>query len=105
MDILRDAVSSIMADFAEGDAIGYVIHALRRDMTRHQVVNMLPDAATIIAERISHHDGLPELPPLPTCMGSCLDASSRLVVTDHIKVLRIVDRVTERVVHSPPLLR
>jgi hypothetical protein len=35
----------------------------------------------------------------------CFDASSRLVVTDHIKVLRIVDRVTEWVVHSLPLSR
>ncbi len=105
MDILRDAVPSIVTYFAERYAIGYVIHPLWRDMTRHQVVNMLADAATIIAERISHQDCLPELPPLPTSVRPCLDASACFVVTDHIKVLRIVDRVTEWVVHSPPLSR
>ena len=99
MDILRDAVPSIVADLAERDAIGHVVHALWCNVTRHQVVNMFPDAATVNAERFSHQNGLSELPPLPTCVRSCFDASSRFVVPNHIKVLRIADRVIEGVVH------
>lgn len=99
MDILRDAVPSIVADLAERDAIGHVVHALRRDMTRHQVVNMFTDAATIGAEGFSHQDSLAESPPLPTCVRSCFDALACFVVPNHIKVLRIADRVTEGVVH------
>ena len=99
MDILRDAVPSIVANLAERDAIGYVVHALRRDVTRNQVVNMFPDAATVNAERLSHQDSLSELPPLPTCVRACFDTPACFVVPNHVKVLRIGDRVTEGVVH------
>ena len=99
MDILRDAVPSIVANLAERDAIGHVVHALWCNVTRHQVMHMLPDAATVNAKWFSHQDSLTELPPPPTCVRSCFDASSSLVVPNHIKVLRIADRVTEWVVH------
>ena len=105
MDILRDAVPSIVANLAERDAIGHVVHALWCNVTRHQVVNMFPNAATIGAERFSHQDSLAKLPPSPTCVRARFDAPSRLVVPNHIKVLRIGDRVTEGVVHSLPLSR
>ena len=105
MDILRDAVPSIVANLADSDAIGHVVHALWCNVTRHQVVNMFPNAATVNAERFSHQDSLSELPPLPTCVRSCFDTLACFVVPNHIKVLRIGDRVAEGVVHSLPLLR
>jgi hypothetical protein len=99
LDILRDAVPSIVANLADSDAVGHVVHALWCNVTRHQVVHMFPDAATINAERFSHQDGLAKLPPSPTCVRARFDASSSLVVPNHIKVPRIADRVTEGVVH------
>jgi hypothetical protein len=59
------AVHLIMTSVAQDLAVGDVVHALRRDVTRYHVVHDLTESSASSAQRRRCKQLVPELAPLP----------------------------------------
>jgi hypothetical protein len=59
------AVHLVVASVAQHLAIRDVVHALRRDVTRHDVVHNLTESSASSAQRRRGQQLVPELAPLP----------------------------------------
>jgi hypothetical protein len=62
------AVHLIVASVAQDLAVGDVVHALGRDVTRHDVVHNLTESSAPSAQRRRCQELIPELAPLPPCV-------------------------------------
>jgi hypothetical protein len=59
------AVHLIVASVAQDLAVGYVIHALRRNVTRHDMVDHFTESSAASAQRRRCEQLVAELAPLP----------------------------------------
>jgi hypothetical protein len=66
------AVHLIVTSVAQYLAVGDVVHALRRDVTRHDVVHNLTEPSAPSAQRRRGEQLVAELPPLPSCVNAQL---------------------------------
>jgi hypothetical protein len=61
-------VNLVMASVAQDLAVCDVVHPLRRDVTRHDVVHNLTESSASSAQRRSCEQLVAELAPFPACV-------------------------------------
>ena len=66
------AVHLVVTSVAEYLAVGDVVHALRRDVTRYDMVDNLTESSATSAQRRRGEQLIAELAPLPPCVDTQL---------------------------------